>query len=286
MTSRSPRRIRAAVAIVAAGSLLGLAWNLAAPKGLFSLTAHPAQAQAPAPTPASAPAASRASGTGGTAAEVALAVAPGRAGGEAAEAEAAAAPGPGSAAPDTSPPPPRHPSKKHSKAHAAPAARGTATAHSPKAAAKPKVKETAAADKPATATAAAGAASTPAPAAQAPPRKPAAPVVIELSEARLAHLAHNAIFVDAREASVFSLGHIPGALSLPEGDFEAAFARLEKSLPKDGRIVVYCEGEDCDQAETVSWDLIRKGYTNILYFKKGWDAWEAANYPEEKGPSR
>jgi rhodanese-related sulfurtransferase len=122
--------------------------------------------------------------------------------------------------------------------------------------------------------------------AAATPQRPPAPRIIEPAEARILQLQKGAIIVDAREKSLFVLGHIPGALSLPEATFEKDFDRLEKQLPRDAKIMVYCESESCDQAETVSWALVNKGYKNILYFKKGWSAWETADYEQEKGPSR
>ena len=109
---------------------------------------------------------------------------------------------------------------------------------------------------------------------------------VETAEARIIQLQKSAIVVDAREASVYALGHVPGALSLPEPDFNHAFTRLEKQLPREARIMVYCESETCDQAESVCWSLIGKGYNNVWIFKKGWSAWETAGYPQETGAAR
>ena len=57
-------------------------------------------------------------------------------------------------------------------------------------------------------------------------------------------VAKRAIFVDARPANQYASGHIPGALNLPYiwREFETAFKRVEKQLPRDKLIIVYCAG--------------------------------------------
>src|SRR3989442_3295829 len=54
-------------------------------------------------------------------------------------------------------------------------------------------------------------------------------VEIEAAEAKK-RLDHGALFLDARPLEFYRMGHIPGALPLPEDDFDRAFARLEPRL--------------------------------------------------------
>ena len=71
--------------------------------------------------------------------------------------------------------------------------------------------------------------------------------------------------------------------SLPVADVTAAFPRVEALLPRGARIIVYCESADCDEAETLSWELVHRGYVGILYYKKGWETWDTAGYPQQSG---
>src|ERR1043165_6659086 len=50
------------------------------------------------------------------------------------------------------------------------------------------------------------------------------------------------LFLDARAQPFYEMGHIPGALVLPEPEFDAAFAKLEPTLRQSLDIVVYCAG--------------------------------------------
>src|SRR4029450_4045371 len=53
--------------------------------------------------------------------------------------------------------------------------------------------------------------------------------VIEAPEAK-ARLDKGALFLDARPIDFYKMSHIPGARSLPEEDFDRAFAEIEPRL--------------------------------------------------------
>jgi rhodanese-related sulfurtransferase len=115
---------------------------------------------------------------------------------------------------------------------------------------------------------------------------PAKPRVIELAEAQSLADKHAARFVDARSALRFAAGHIPGAVSIPSTDFDAAFARLKARLPANAATVVYCEAADCDESDIVLDQLVKRGYTKLMHFKAGMQAWEDRGLPQEQGAGR
>jgi hypothetical protein len=47
--------------------------------------------------------------------------------------------------------------------------------------------------------------------------------------------------------------------------------------------VVYCESAECDESDLVLEDLVRRGYTSLMHFKAGWQAWEDNGLPQERG---
>jgi len=114
---------------------------------------------------------------------------------------------------------------------------------------------------------------------------PATPRVIDLAEARSLSGRKAAVFVDARSALRFASGHIPRAVNIPSADFPAAFAMVKASLPADGAVVVYCESADCDESDIVLEELVKRGYTRLMHFKAGWQAWEDSGLPQERGAS-
>ena len=90
-----------------------------------------------------------------------------------------------------------------------------------------------------------------------------------------------AMILDARSPERFGEGHIPTARNLYVDQFDNFYPELEPLLDKGGRIVVYCDGVDCDMAKELGYRLMPLGYTNLLYYKKGWEEWDKTRQPQE-----
>ncbi|PYQ13963.1 MAG: hypothetical protein DMF80_13930 [Acidobacteria bacterium] len=112
--------------------------------------------------------------------------------------------------------------------------------------------------------------------------KPGEDVVeIDAPEAKK-RLDHGALFLDARPVAFYAMGHIPGALPLPEDDFDRAFARLEPRLRNTLDIVVYCSGYGCEASHIVARKLREKAIPAAI-LHEGWPAWTDAGYPTRGG---
>jgi len=107
----------------------------------------------------------------------------------------------------------------------------------------------------------------------------------ELVEARDAKvlLDHGALFLDARPRDFWRMSRIPGALSLPEDDFDRAFAGLEGRLRRAGGIVVYCSGFGCEASHVVARKLRERGFAAAI-LNEGIPAWQDAGLPMDSGP--
>ena len=107
--------------------------------------------------------------------------------------------------------------------------------------------------------------------------------VVEVTAAEAKkRLDAGALFLDARPVAFYDMSHIPGALPLPEDDFDRAFAALEPRLRNTLDIVVYCSGYGCEASHIVARKLREKGvHAAILH--EGWPAWTDAGYPTKEG---
>jgi rhodanese-related sulfurtransferase len=89
-----------------------------------------------------------------------------------------------------------------------------------------------------------------------------------------------AIFVDARDARVFSIERIEGAISIPPTgpDLEAAgwITGTESS------VICYASEESQRQAGVVADKLIEMGTKEVFVLYGGLEAWKAAGYPTER----
>jgi rhodanese-related sulfurtransferase len=83
-----------------------------------------------------------------------------------------------------------------------------------------------------------------------------------------------AVWIDARDSTVFQEGSIPGARNLPQGKVlpgkdvgEVFAAKNDGRLPMEDhntRIIVF--GEDSEQASDVAEALVREAFHNVTYF--------------------
>ena len=105
--------------------------------------------------------------------------------------------------------------------------------------------------------------------------------VIEAAEAK-ARLDKGALFLDARAVDFYKMGHVPGALPLPEDDFEKAFERLEPTLRSRFDLVIYCSGYGCEASHIVAGKLKQRGIQAAI-LNEGWPAWTDAGHPVKEG---
>lgn len=105
---------------------------------------------------------------------------------------------------------------------------------------------------------------------------------VEVREAR-ARVEKGALVLDARPRAFYDMGHVPGALPLPEDDFDRAFASVEDRLRSHFDIIVYCSGYGCEASHIVARKLAGKRIRAAV-LHEGWPAWTDAGYPVKEGP--
>jgi rhodanese-related sulfurtransferase len=106
--------------------------------------------------------------------------------------------------------------------------------------------------------------------------------VIPVAEAKARHDG-GALFLDARPRDFWRMNRIPGALPLPEDDFDRAFRELEARLRRTSNIVVYCSGYGCDASHVVARKLRERGFPAVV-LDEGLPAWEQAGFAVDETP--
>jgi rhodanese-related sulfurtransferase len=96
-------------------------------------------------------------------------------------------------------------------------------------------------------------------------------------------LDRGALFLDARPRDFWRMSRIPGALSLPEEDFDRAFAEIEPRLRRANGIVVYCSGFGCEASHVVARRLRERGLIAAI-LDEGIPAWLDAGLPMDSEP--
>lgn len=100
----------------------------------------------------------------------------------------------------------------------------------------------------------------------------------------LAAIDRGTVIIDAREASEYDKGHIPGSISVPapkEGD-PLDLEKVNSYAAADDELIVYCQGQDCQDSRNV-FDLITQaGFRNVRLYADGWEDWQKAGLPVEQ----
>lgn len=86
-------------------------------------------------------------------------------------------------------------------------------------------------------------------------------------------------FLDVRPEKFIKQGKIHGAAEFYVGLItpKSVFLIGRKSEP----IIVYCNGVNCPLTQEAIQKLVSYGYNNLYYYRDGFPAWKAANFPTE-----
>jgi rhodanese-related sulfurtransferase len=83
------------------------------------------------------------------------------------------------------------------------------------------------------------------------------------------------VIVDVRMPADWRKGHVPGAVNLPNGQWDRP-----KGLAKDKLNVLYCYSQTCHLAAEAAVRLLAQGYP-VVEMEGGFATWEAAGYRVE-----
>ncbi|SRR5579883_612351 len=90
------------------------------------------------------------------------------------------------------------------------------------------------------------------------------------------------VFLDVRSTADYQFGHIAGALSLPEGEFEQRFPALRPRLERAEAIVLYCSSPDCSKSYWSAVRLHNAGLTRLHIYQEGWNEWTTRQLPSAR----
>lgn len=96
------------------------------------------------------------------------------------------------------------------------------------------------------------------------------------------------IFVDARDQDHFEDGHIPGAYELDPYHPEKGLNTVLPLCQAAEKVVVYCNGGDCEDADTTAL-LLRDGgvpAAKLFVYGGGFTEWQEAKLPIATGPRK
>jgi rhodanese-related sulfurtransferase len=81
-------------------------------------------------------------------------------------------------------------------------------------------------------------------------------------------------FIDARFPEAYDHGHLPGAVNLPVYANLAERSEVLAAVPRQDRVVVYCQSDSCPWGRIIASDLALRGYSNVAVYSGGWAEWK------------
>jgi len=84
------------------------------------------------------------------------------------------------------------------------------------------------------------------------------------------------VLIDSRpKARKYDKGHIPGAISLPDSEFDK-LASSKLPADKAAPLYFYCEGVTCKLSSSSAEKAVKLGYSNVKVVPEGYPAWAKA----------
>lgn len=93
------------------------------------------------------------------------------------------------------------------------------------------------------------------------------------------------VFVDARNDKLYEEGHIPGALQADHYRLDEYIEAVLDAADMAEKIIVYCNGGDCEDSIFMCQDLIEFDvpYDRLFLYEGGWNEWELNDQPVATG---
>lgn len=93
------------------------------------------------------------------------------------------------------------------------------------------------------------------------------------------------VFIDARDDQNYAFGHIPGAYQLDHYLLDDYIEQVLPACQQAVKIIIYCNGGDCEDSRFAAQDLIERGIdpAKIFVYPGGISQWCERNLPVERG---
>ncbi len=83
----------------------------------------------------------------------------------------------------------------------------------------------------------------------------------------------NFFIIDARSAENYNKAHIGNAVNIFPYDEESVVVQKIFELPQNKKIVIYCDGGQCDSSHELAKMIINFGFKNVYLYAGGWEEW-------------
>ncbi len=87
----------------------------------------------------------------------------------------------------------------------------------------------------------------------------------------------NFFIIDARSAENYNKSHIGNAINIFPYDEESIVVQKIFELPQNKKLVIYCDGGQCDSSHELAKMIMNFGLKNVYLYAGGWEEWTKQN---------
>ncbi len=107
---------------------------------------------------------------------------------------------------------------------------------------------------------------------------------VDVAVVKAVQSENSALLIDARPYKKYLAETIPGAISIPDTNFDELKGRLP--VNKDEKIIVFCGGYVCSKSHMVADELIKLGYKDVAVYAAGMPKWKKEGLRTTKSASK
>jgi len=96
----------------------------------------------------------------------------------------------------------------------------------------------------------------------------------EVSLETVRNWGSSVLWVDARPAEEYQVGHVPGAIKLSLENWDTDLPKFLDQWNPDQKVVVYCSSTSCELSHEVAERLKQNGVSTVFVLQGGWETWK------------
>ncbi len=110
---------------------------------------------------------------------------------------------------------------------------------------------------------------------------PSGLVALDLKRVSETYQADNVLVIDARLSDFWSMERISGAKNIPVDEADQILPSFLKNVPSTTRIITYCDGAACHDAQDLGVKILEAGHKDVAVFLGGMIEWQDEGMPVE-----
>ena len=104
---------------------------------------------------------------------------------------------------------------------------------------------------------------------------------VDIAQMSRLYQSKDVLVLDARPEDFWKFERIPGSKSLPVENAELLVPELLSKIPREMKIITYCDGGSCHSSRELGEKILKAGHGKVAVFIGGMEEWMSGGKPIE-----